>query len=68
MEAKTHHFSAVSEYRESIVEYEANRSAVRILMRKFFESRMADMELNSLVLPRHGLKPKKLTMQLSKAR
>jgi programmed cell death 6-interacting protein len=32
MEAKAHHFSAVSEYRESIVEYEASRSAFQILL------------------------------------
>jgi hypothetical protein len=53
MEAKARHFAAVSEYRESIVEYEARRSESKLLLlRNFLLTHMPDTELNSLVLPR----------------
>jgi hypothetical protein len=68
MEAKAHHFSAVSEYRESIVEYEASRSAFKpLLTRNFLLTYVADTEWNSLVLPRRWLRPRKPTVSLLKA-
>ena len=35
MDTKAHHFSAVSEYRESIVEYETSRSVLKLLITRF---------------------------------
>lgn len=69
MDAKAHHFSAVSEYRESIVEYEASRSVFKFLITRILVSAlMTGTALNLPVFPRRWRRPRSHTMWLKRAR